>query len=404
MDLGNAEDRRIFFGSIGGILAVIFLHFAYGFSIFGSIMLVILGVVLLIFLIHRWDKFREKQAQKAAFQRQHPHYSAEEFYRACWKAGARSATTEKGIATIVACAKAQYPKMTEKGAINFFLLGQSEVRRIKEAEQLAFLAKLSAEEKEYETYINRFAHMDAHKKVAAMCAEFALEKRELLKQMQEHTYDGVHSATKLYNMSKRKEYDWAALGGIASGIGGIGAGVSVAVDAQIKNAEIRQQNKQLENAYNQMAILTINSQIEKQGRVMAEAESWEHRSANAGKLKVKELPQQELLDILSPVMFQKAQNKTGSMVIKVKIPPFHSDKLKIGQTQAVIDGTFKAVFWKDETRVGEAILTLPLCHTGHDEVIVDGICRNKDLKYKERYTVTFEPNALWLIENVYRLH
>ena len=404
MDLENAEDRRLFFGSIGGILAVIFLHFVYGISVFVSIILVILAVLFLVFLFHRWESFRDKQREKAAFQRQHPHYPAEEFYRACWKAGARSATTEKGIATIVACAKEQYPRMTQTGAINFFLLGQSEVRRIKEAEQLAFLAKLSEEEKEYEAYINRFAHMDAHKKVAAMCKEHALEQRELLKQMQEHTYDGEDSATKLYNMTKRKEYDWATLGGIASGIGGIGAGISVAMDAQIKNAEIRQQNKQLENAYNQMAILTINSQIEKQGRVMAEAESWEYKSANAHKLKVKKVPQQELLDILSPVVHQKAQNKTGSMVIKVKIPPYKSSKLKIGTNQAVIDGTFKAVFWKDETRVAEAVLTLPLCHDGYSEVLIDGICRNPNLKYKERYTVTFEPNDLWLIESVYRLY
>ena len=43
--------------------------------------------------------------------------------------------------------------------------------------------------------------------------------------------------------SQQEEIDWATLGGIASGIAGGAAGVAVAMDAQIKNAEIRAQNR-----------------------------------------------------------------------------------------------------------------------------------------------------------------
>ena len=39
-----------------------------------------------------------------------------------------------------------------------------------------------------------------------------------------------------------KEGDWAIMGGLAQGIGGIGAGIAAAADTQIKNAEIRQRN------------------------------------------------------------------------------------------------------------------------------------------------------------------
>jgi len=398
MDLGNREDRLIFFGLIAGVLAVVFLHMVFELSIFLSIVLVVIGVIAIIGLLIFIAEQQNKKDEKDAFKKAHPHYEAEEFYRACWKAGVRSANTEAGIAKINECAREQFLRMSQQEAIDFFLLGQAEVKRIKDEEQQAFLAKLTEEEIEYEKYINRFASFAAHRKVAAMCSERAMEKRELLKYLQDHVSDGARSATKLYNMSKRKEYDWATMGGIASGIAGFGAGVAVAVDAQIKNQEIRQQNQQLESAINSMAVVAINNNIEEQGKVKREAEYWERQAMNASNLKVKEVPAEELLAILSPSIAQKAQNKTGSMVIKVKIEPYYSRNLTIGESCAVIDGTIKAVFWKDETRVGEAVLTLPLSNYGRSEVIIDGICRSSSLKYKEHYTITFEPNALWLIE------
>lgn len=41
-----------------------------------------------------------------------------------------------------------------------------------------------------------------------------------------------------------KEIDWAVAGGLASGIGGLGAGVSAAANAQLENAKIRERNAQ----------------------------------------------------------------------------------------------------------------------------------------------------------------
>ena len=401
MDLGNREDRLIFFGLIAGVLAVVFLHMVFELSIFLSIVIVVIGVVAiiggLIFLAEQQNKKEEKEA----FKKAHPHYEAEEFYRACCKAGVRSAKTEADIAKISECANEQFLRMTQQEALDFFLLGQAEVQRIKDEEQQAFLAKLTEEETEYEKYITRFASFAAHRKVAAMCSERAMERRELLKYLQDHVSDGARSATNLYTMSKRKEYDWATMGGIASGLGGFGAGVAVAVDAQIKNQEIRQQNQQLESAINSMAVVAINNNIEEQTRVKGEMEYWERQAMNASKLKVKEAPAEELLAILSPSVAQKAQNKTGSMVIKVKIEPYYSRNLMIGKNRAVIDGTIKAVFWKENTRVGEAVLTLPLNNNGYREAVLEGICRSDLLEYKERYTITFEPNALWLIEELY---
>ena len=87
------------------------------------------------------------------------------------------------------------------------------------------------------------------------------------------------------------------------------------------------------------------------------------------------------------------------MVIKVKTKPYYSRNLKIGRKSAIIDGTIKAVFWKNDTRVGEAVLTLPLDNSGYNELVLEGICRSPSLKYKEKYTITFEPNSLWLIED-----
>jgi hypothetical protein len=66
------------------------------------------------------------------------------------------------------------------------------------------------------------------------------------------------------NAMSVKEKDWATHGGIASGIAGVGAGISVAADIQRRNAEIREHNASVEKSTikttAQLQALILNNQ------------------------------------------------------------------------------------------------------------------------------------------------
>ena len=73
--------------------------------------------------------------------------------------------------------------------------------------------------------------------------------------------------------------------------------------------------------------------------------------------------------------------------------------LKINQKEAFV---VKLIFDKyTEEGYGAHRITTWLNNNGYREAVLEGICRSDLLEYKERYTITFEPNALWLIEELY---
>lgn len=96
---------------------------------------------------------------------------------------------------------------------------------------------------------------------------FGLSKmQEMLEDKNQHFREApAKMAEAIRNMAAlagthEKEGDWAIMGGLAQGIGGIGAGIAAAADTQIKNAEIRQRNarrdaqaSQLNNIANQVS-------------------------------------------------------------------------------------------------------------------------------------------------------
>ena len=80
---------------------------------------------------------------------------------------------------------------------------------------------------------------------------FGLSKmQKILEDMNQHLREAparlADAARKMAALvgTHEKEGDWAITGGLAQGLGGIGAGISAAAETQRKNAEIRQRNAQ----------------------------------------------------------------------------------------------------------------------------------------------------------------
>jgi len=198
-----------------------------------------------------------------------------------------------------------------------------------------------------------------------------------------------------YHATKQREGDWAVAGGIASGIAGPAAGLAAAADIQRKNAEIRAQNDNLRTAVNTVtghALMEISS---RKNAAEKQLKKWREKEKKAELLLVQEYPAEELLKKLKPELVSAVQSDTGAVLIKAKISAVHG--AIYDNVSAVADGTIKAVLWEGDTRVGEALLTLPYDGAKTGGTNLEGICRSGPVLGKE-YTVTFEPYKLWMIE------
>ena len=121
----------------------------------------------------------------------------------------------------------------------------------------------------------------------------------------------------------------------------------------------------------------------------------ERERKKAELLLVQEYPAEELLKKLNPELVSAVQSDTGAVLIKAKISAVHG--AIYDNVSAVADGTIKAVLWEGDTRVGEALLTLPYDGAKTGGTTLEGICRSGPVRGKE-YTATFEPHKLWMIE------
>ena len=385
-----------------GGFAVLFLIVTAGLGI--------LSLVLLYYARKEEKQEAEKQARIEAQKRQrekeykekHPHYKAEEFYKGCKKAGIKDAKSSEEKARIMLYVKNNSLQMTEKEAVEFYLLGKSEVdkfaaeqRRINEIENLKLLKKKEhLDEADKTRYIKLFGQ----EKMRTMCLDNANVYKKQLAVLKRNAEKLLDASVSTYNTLKQREGDWATAGGIASGIAGGAAGVAVAMDVQLKNAEIRLQNAQLQSSINSLTGLSYQQNIQKQVEVEKELKFWEKLADKATELLVQELPSADLVKRISPVVVEQKQSRTGAVMLKVKITP--ASNLKIYDTvNAVVDGSIKAVLWDGDASVGFAYLTLPY-NGATNTTTLEGICCSDGLKPNKKYEITFEANHLWGIEKI----
>lgn len=200
------------------------------------------------------------------------------------------------------------------------------------------------------------------------------------------------------NWGQKKESDWAIAGGIASAIGGAGAGVAAAVNTQIKNAGIRAQNAQMAqtvNALNNQMFLRHTQKQEDLKSLQAEIEE------TRAKLVESEEDNARLMSRLTIKCENISLTETGAARITAKIT-LNSDKelyIRQGQVRATIDGVIRANLIEGGVRIGTAYLTLPLYGIDYSRYAteVKGMCttvRNPSAHYQ----IEFEAHHLWMME------
>ena len=203
------------------------------------------------------------------------------------------------------------------------------------------------------------------------------------------------------SVSQQKTSDWAFLGGIADGLAGPGAGAAVALNVMAENAKIEAENQRKREGALKIVHGFQNDSI----RIGAERTDLE-KAASILENELKELEKKVVLSNLKAETFntefevvKKLVQKTDTNLLKVSIDlenlsnPDVPDGVRI-----VADGTLLAKIYTGKTYVGEAIVPLPLygieCRkaetiTGYCPMYMEG---------NREYTVTLEPNNLWLME------
>lgn len=235
--------------------------------------------------------------------------------------------------------------------------------------------------------------------IKAMMAPFEAQ----LKNINEMEKDRDKMTSYIMNMGIEKEKDWALWGGVAEGIGGLGAGISTALDMQAENVEIRARNER-QRAENMDTAVSMYSF---QNSMIDDARKENQNTQN------KLAPYNAMLNRAKSAI---VSNKPGTDAIKeldfgntkVQISPYGAfsvevdvtqrNELTVGYDSAVVDGTIAAELYQKGKCVGSALCVLPLKGT-ESPVTIKGICKggaNPDLPYE----VKFKPHKLCIIEKM----
>ena len=346
-------------------------------------------------------KFVEKEHAKERreyerWEKEHPHWGAEEFYRQMRSAGFTSVETDTQKEKLRLYVKNKGMKLESgyKSWVDYFNLGKSEVERI---ENKARISALKRKEKEDEKNLLKYANLVGREKSTKYCKDRISECKKKIAQCESDEEKVKRGGEATYNLGKQKEHDWAVHGGIASGIAGGAAGVATAYSIQSKNAEIRENNQNLAKATAQLTVF----QLDKIWKVKREAEEnlafWK-KELEECKLKLVRMETAESL-IEKLQIRVKNYTVTESGAVRLKIGCKCKEKQYINNDlEAAIDGEIKVIIKSSGKALGTCACVFNYEGVSTYEHTIEAICLGAKANNKE-LTFEFEPTNLWLIEN-----
>ena len=247
------------------------------------------------------------------------------------------------------------------------------------------LDKLSAKETEEYKNLITYSHLSGKEKRKTMLKDEADACRKYAK-------DCRDGAKWLMNSGLESERDWATWGGIADGLAGVGAGISVANDIQRQNEQIKINNaahiRRVTPQVNDMKSAASNNEIEAK-RLMEEY----------NKMDTKLISDESASSLVKKISFSNTSvtiSETGTATV-VTGASIENNFMIFDDVPAVIDGTILADICDGSGHVcGTAMLVLP----------VDGLRKNVSLRGmclkccnpKNKYTVRFKAENLWAME------
>lgn len=243
--------------------------------------------------------------------------------------------------------------------------------------------KRAEERAEFER-LNKYSDLVGKNKRIAMLSDRAAELRKEAKSQDQY-------AQMLMRSGQQKEHDWATWGGVADGLAGFGAGVSTAVDLQMKNIQIRAENeKRRQAALPGYMFMTNSAQGNRSNAdaIMKEIENF----------KLKLVSEDSSAELMKKISFSHTDvlvSETGAAMVCTcaSLDP----KFKIfDDVPAIVDGTIIAKIYDGDQLCGTAQLVLPMYGLGQN-IPLNGICIDC-CKPGKTYTAKFSPKNLWAME------
>ncbi len=338
----------------------------------------------------------EMKAKDDKYFEEHPFYDGECLYKKCREKDI-DINSAAGKARLLLVAKELEINGSEQELTELYLKGKEIIKACeKEQKQKDLEEKVTAlkkEEKELQKASETFKDLHGQEKRLTMVNVMLKDLRKKLTVLEEKRTTAINFPDKLYY---QKESDWSILGGIASGIAGPAAGISVAVNTQLKNAAIRAQNEEVRQMATQAVGHILYDIAGEQISVEKKIQSMT-KIAEATKLKlVEEHDKKQLLEKLSPTVISIEKTLSGSYQFQVKTS---AAKFKIfDSVDAVVDGTFKATLKANGKKIGTAYFTLPY-NGSENTCTLYALCTDV-VSSEEDCEVIFEPYNLFAIETI----
>ena len=355
------------------------------------------------------DTYEECSEMYLKGQEEQNNALASVLYSKCRDAGISRITSAADKESIKLLIENEKLKIEESKIFDMFYIGKTNIenaekaKREQEKKKRIDIQRIKdcQKEKELQIYIDLYGR----EKTIQMCKDKAIEYRKQEAELRKSIEDLNKSANNLYNMSKERESSWGLHGGIASAIAGPVAGAMAASEIQRNNAAKNARNAQLGTS---LAMFTLDAERrirEEIDSAVASAKTWEKRAAKAPNLLMQEFPAEKLLAHLDPQVYSLKVLETGSIEIEVKT--LRSELLIFDTVNAVVDGTFLAVFYKkelqagkEEQKIGEAFFTLPYNGSNNGTILSSICCASNEKIPEQRLTVRFKPHRLWAIEKL----
>ncbi len=329
------------------------------------------------------------------------------FYNACKEQKLLDPDDSATVQRMVNLAQNHFKKIVvkpETSAVLLFEEGRKIVDGDKLAEQLSQArGKCAVAKKEFITdkeNIERFAEYTGREKRIAMLER----EREIEANLAEEQYK---QSLALRTASKGiKEKNPYIAGGIAEGLGGIGAGIAAAADTMNENAQIRAKNAATAKDRAAMASFSRSTTYGKassgaDARKMAYAR-YESALASAASCLVDDKhPASELFKCLRLGMSDITADPTcGVTVFSLQVESVKLPSIP-GWKEAVLDGTLIVTFIKNGQSVYELKLVLPINGISKP-CTLNGICVDNVLDQPfvmpEYDDISFAPYHLWMME------
>lgn len=276
--------------------------------------------------------------------------------------------------------KLGYPNGIQK----LYAQGLEGHKKVTEIFKSNLIEEQRAQERDQYVKLNKYADLIGKDKPIAML-------RDKASQLRKEAEAAVELADMWMSSGQQKERDWATWGGIAEGIGGIGAGIATAVDIQMENMQIRKENEQRKQA----VLPEYKNLMELANKNTRKADMAMHEIELLNLKLISDDPKEKLLERISFSNTKVQVTETGAAMVSTSAT-LDSNFTIFDDVPAIVDGTIIAKVYDGDKLCGRAQLVLPVNGLGQN-IKLNGISPT-GYHLNKKYSVKFEARNLWAME------